>query len=228
MVCPYAKQIRGSIAFCQLIRKKVSTLRYPCKGNYKRCPIYLRYGARAAPPPRPRPEERPRAEAKPPEEAVKPTVREERPAPPIKAEEAKREPAPTAPPSTRSGGPGVLKPSEALCDSLVLAGLTVAAKPLGIARGKLEDVVENARQYLDKESFVFILGDIAGYRMRILFAGNHATYSFEKAGTPICGSEAEQILGKVRGEEFNGIYYRVKLEDVPLWRDSILKELGVS
>ncbi len=227
MVCPYAKQIRGSIAFCQLIRKKVSTLRYPCKGNYKRCPIYLRYGARAAAAPGPRPEERPRAEAKPPGEAVKPVEREERPTAPVKAEEAKREQVSTAPPA-RGGKPGVLRPSKALCDSLVLAGLTVAAKPLGIARGRLEDVVENARQYLDKESFVFILGDIAGYRMRILFAGNIATYSFEKAGMTICGGEAEKVLEKVRGEEFNGIYYKVKLEDVPLWKDSILEELGAS
>ncbi len=227
MVCPYAKQIRGSIAFCQLIRKKVSTLRYPCKGNYKRCPIYLRYGARAAAAPRPRPEEKPKAEAKPSVEAVKPAEREEKPIVPVRVEEAKPEPVPTTPPA-RGGGPSVLRPSEALCDSLVLAGLTVAAKPLGIARGRLEDVVENARQYLDKESFVFILGDIAGYRMRILFAGNHATYSFEKAGMPICGGEAEKVLEKVKGEEFNGIYYRVKLEDVPLWKDSILKELGVA
>jgi len=224
LVCPYAKQIRGSIAFCQLIRKKVSTLRHPCKGNYKRCPIYQRYGARAAPAPRPRPEEKPKA--KPPEEAVRPVTREERPVAPVRAEEAKREPVPT--PTPKSSGPSLLRPSKVLCDSLVLASLTVAAKPLGIARGKLEDIIKSAGQYLDKESFIFILGDIAGYRMRILFAGNHATYSFEKAGMPICGDEAGEVLEKVRGSEFNGIYYRVKLEDVPLWKDSILEELGVA
>ena len=48
MACPYAKYIKGAVAYCILLNKKVSTMRYPCKGNYRRCPVYIRRGQRQA------------------------------------------------------------------------------------------------------------------------------------------------------------------------------------
>ncbi len=218
MVCPYAKQIRGSIAICTLINRKVSTLRYPCKGNYRRCPIYLRYAARTVEAPR-------RVER---EEIVKPGER----APPARVERVEEKPPTISPGGEARPIPtrerGVFRPSESLCDSLILASLTVASKPIGIARGKISDLVERAREHVREESIVFILGDIGGYRMRLLYMGTLATYSFEKEGRAFCGEEAEKIFNSVKDEEFDGIYYTVKLSDIPLWRESILKELGKS
>jgi hypothetical protein len=197
----------------------VSTLRYPCKGNYRRCPIYQRYAA-ARPPATPL-----EIEEKPPQPpAPKPAPVEEK----TREEERREAPRPETPVAPAQRGARLFRPSKSLCDSLVLASLTVAAQPLGIARGKLEDVLESARQYLEEGSLIFILGDIDGYRMRVLFAGNFATYSFERGGTPICGDEAENIFEEVKDSVFDGIYYKVKLSDIPLWKDAILEELGIS
>ncbi len=40
MVCPYAKSIKGVIVECAAAGRKVSALRYPCRGRYQNCPIY--------------------------------------------------------------------------------------------------------------------------------------------------------------------------------------------
>lgn len=39
-LCPYAKGVKGTIVHCELAGRKVSSLKYPCKGRYQACPIY--------------------------------------------------------------------------------------------------------------------------------------------------------------------------------------------
>ncbi len=231
MACPYAKYIKGAVAFCTLLNKKVSTMRYPCKGNYRRCPVYLRRGQRQAPPARPREEAAPQPPARPAPETPQQPAQQARPPEPARVEEPAPAPAPRPAQSPGSVGaarpPSALRPSEALCDSLVLASLLAASEGVGKYVGPLIDLFPEAGKYTGGEGFVFAVGRVAGYSIRILYAGRVATYAFEKDLQPICGDEAEALLKKLLNEKVDAIVYRVDWDRVPLWRDRIKEELEV-
>ncbi len=214
MACPYAKYIKGTIAYCTLLDKKVSTLRYPCKGNYRRCPIYVRRAGRA---PRPRQEQAARREA----EAQ---AREA----PSRASQQAPAPAPAPRPAPAAAAPGEVRPSEALCDSLVLASLIAGSRALATYRGPLSGLLAEASRHVGEGGFLFIVGRVAGYQVRLLYAGKTATYAFEKDLQPVCGDDARGLWERLRGENVDAVIYSVEWERVPLWREQIARELGVS
>jgi len=209
VACPYAKKIRGTVAFCSIINKKVSTLRYPCRGNYKRCPIYVRYRARAAAPSAAPAEETPQAQ----------------PAQPSQAP-AKRTPAPAAPTPAPAGGPSV-KPSKSLCDSLILAALITSARATDRFTGPLRDAV---RVLADKtrgnNKLLFFVGQVGGMSVRMLAHKGVVVYAFERGGSPLCESSAAEAFEQNSEARVDGILYEIKWEDIPLWRDSIIKEFS--
>ncbi len=231
MACPYAEQIKGTIAKCSLLNKKVSTMRYPCKGNYRRCPVYIRRGGQREVPkpveattpkqeshPTPTPLPTPRVEKT---EAPAPRVDKQ----PLKVERPSEEPVEMIKPKET---PTVsFKPSKSLCDSLILASLTVSSKAEGIYRGPLNGLLDQLRNHLADDTILLVVGDYDEYKMRLLFKGKTARYSLEKGGQPICGDEAEKLLEKLGLEKkLDGVIYSVKLSDIPLWKDQILKELS--
>ena len=221
VACPYAKSIRGTVSHCSLVNKKVSTLRYPCKGNYRRCPIYIRYGARAA-----RPAARPRQQAQPRREQVEAQSRQAA-APQPAAQAAPSVNVREAPPAPRgTTARGELRPSEALCDSLILASLTVAGRSIGVYRGPLEGLVRELEGKYERGKFVFVVGTVGGYKFRALYAGGVVTYSFAREA-PICGQDAEKLLGQLRGEYLDAVLYEIDWNNIPLWRDRIASEIGM-
>ena len=227
MACPYAKYIKGTIAYCTLLNKKVSTLRYPCKGNYRRCPIYVRRARRQREAPR-QEQAQPQVEAR---QAQQPAT------PPSPQAEAPRlEPAKPAPqpasPQAQPGAvrvPSAVEPSEALCDSLVLASLIAASNAVATYRGPLRNLIIEASKYLGGEGFLFIVGRLqGGLNVRMLYAGRIATFAFERQLQPVCGEEAVHLLSQLAGEQVDAVIYRVDWNSIPLWKDRIAKELGVS
>ena len=196
MACPYAKNIKGTIAYCELIRKKVSTLRFPCKGNYKRCPIYARYTARRHEAPAPQP----RVEA-----PAKKTVEAE-------AQPVKR---------------GIkIKPSEALCDSLILAALLTSGSASETFRGTLNDLIKWLESEKgESESLNFLVGTIDSYSFRGLYRKMTLTYMFEKSGKPYCGDEASELFDKLKDSTLDIMIYTIEWESIPLWKETIIKEL---
>jgi len=233
VACPHAKQIRGTIAYCALLNRKVSTLRYPCKGNYRRCPVYVRHAARARPAVEAS-EHQLQAPAKPATEQVKP-VEEHAPTrqpEPAASSPPRAEPAPQrAPAPPAEGGPRVVEPSEALCDSLVLAGLIAVSRRLGTYRGPLRGLLAEASRYLQGEGFLFIVANFTGrprLQAKLLYAGDKATYAFEQNYSSICGEEARRLFGDLADEEVDAIIYLVRWEEVPLHRDRVAEELGIA
>lgn len=231
MACPYAEQIKGTIAKCSLLNKKVSTMRYPCKGNYRRCPVYIRRGVQRELP-KPVEETTPKQEA-PPTPAPPPTPRvkkPEAPAPrvekqPVKVERPSEKPVEMVKP--KPAPVESFKPSKALCDSLILASLTVSSKAEGIYRGPLNDLLDQLRSHLSDDTILLVVGDYDEYKIRLLFKGKSARYSLEKGGQPICGDEARELLEKLGLEKkLDGVIYSVKLSDIPLWKEQILEELS--
>lgn len=220
MACPYAEQIKGTIAKCTLLNRKVSTMRYPCKGNFRRCPVYIRRGVQREAPIEtaqvPRVEEK--VEERAPSTGEK-QARLETPTPRISDRTKPREAEETD--ITKQ-----FEPSKSLCDSLVLASLTVTAEAKGIYKGVLRQLPEKLKEYLSPDVIVLVVGDYNGYRMRVLFKGRKVRYSLEKGGEPLCGDRARSILNELGlGGRLEGVVYTVKLTDIPLWRDQITGEL---
>ncbi len=196
MTCPYAKNIKGTIAYCDLLKKKVSTLRFPCKGNYKRCPIYARYTAR----------------------------KRAAPAPPIAEESVITERKPEA--KVEKKAKLLLKPSDALCDSLILASLLTSGKAEDRFRGTLSELVDKLeKEKLESDQLYFIIGTIESYSFRAVFRNKTLTYMFEKSGATICGDEAKALFAELKNTIVDAIVYVIKLEEIPLWKETILKEL---
>ncbi len=230
MACPYAKYIKGTIAYCTLLNKKVSTLRYPCKGNYRRCPIYVRRARRQREAPR-QEQAQPQVEARQAQQPATP--------PSPQAEAPRAEPVqPASQPSTPASSqvqpgavrvPSAVEPSEALCDSLVLASLIAASNAVATYRGPLRNLIIEASKYLGGEGFLFIVGRLqGGLNVRMLYAGRIATFAFERQLQPVCGEEAVHLLSQLAGEQVDAVIYRVDWNSIPLWKDRIAKELGVS
>ncbi len=221
MACPYAKKIRGTIAYCSLINKKVSTLRYPCKGNYKRCPIYIRYRARAAPaapreqaPPQP-PPQAPPAPAKTP------------PAPTAPARPPAPQPSRPQPQPAPSRGAVTVKPSKSLCDSLILAALITTARALdryaGDTKGLVEELISRTQ---GKSLLLFFIGQSDGVSIRMLAHAGRVVYAFERGGSPVCGNDAEALYREVLTRRVDGIIYEIRWEDIPLWRETVQSEFS--
>lgn len=252
MVCPYAEWVKGTVAKCMLLNKKVSILRYPCKGNYRRCPVYIRRAPRREAEAQPaQPTETaeitvekpiPPARVQRQQGPEKATVQEEKPVAPAvgRGEPRSVERPPVAEEKTgeavkhvgegherRAGG--VFKGSKVLCDSLVLASLTVSSHAETIYRGPLSGLKAELDKHVSSESIVFFVGDYGDYKLRILYNGHTMRFSLEKAGRTLCGEEAEKLIQELGSEsiiDIDGVIYTVKLSDIPLWRDQILEELS--
>ncbi len=217
MACPYAKNIRGTVAYCSLLGKKVSTLRFPCKGNYKRCPIYIRYSGRQR-----APERRAKPQTPPPETVQTPQPRKETPAqaPQIEASTA-RTVAEERPAST-----GNIKPSEVLCDSLILAALLASGTLVDRYNGDFAGLLSTLNAKHAGGELIFIVGHLGSYSLRALYRSGKLVYAFESNGVTICGADAEKLLEDNINMPLDAILYKVEWENIPLWRDTIVKELS--
>ena len=243
MVCPYAKNIRGLVVYCEAARKKVSSLRYPCKGDYKKCPIYRRAqraarreekrAAKPEKPAPPRPVEAPvpREEKLPaPTPAPQPPAPGPAPASPVPAVAGAPTAGEEAPVASTSGGvvavaaappeeTSIVGSGRAACDSLVAAELLIVAQYLRARTGPLRSLVEEIAGDSGKEGggvVLFFTGDVKGVgRVRgVAYGGRVTSFYFEKAGERYCGREAwEKAVGEAEAATIR--IYRVELDRVP-------------
>ncbi len=221
MPCPYAKEIRGTTAYCTLLKKKVSTLRFPCKGNYKRCPVYIRYGGRARVAPAPRREEKTRPAPK--QTLPQPTT----PPAPQQAQTpvtTQTPPQPASLPAPSPAGANIV-PSEALCDSLILAALLTSGRAVETYRGPLRGLLDYLNKKVPSDKLIFVIGPVGEHSFRGLYFNGKLSFAFEKSGTPVCGAEAERVLKEHGDDSIDAIIYEVAWEMIPLWKDLIMKEL---
>ncbi|MCE4599662.1 MAG: hypothetical protein F7C81_05635 [Desulfurococcales archaeon] len=231
MPCPYAQDVRGAVAYCQLARRKVSTLRFPCKGNYRVCPIYVRlahiaqagesYQRREQPPARPA--QRQVAQETPQQQPAQARVeRVEQPRPPEieKPREKVEEEAP--PKKTVEWGSG-----EAICDSLILALLISAASTLDVYRGDYQGLVNKLLELdTDPQSFLLLVGTLNGATVRATYK-DYKVFSImaEVEGETLCGGKALEELGSVKERKFDLVIYRVRWDALGGWKEYLLKEL---
>ncbi len=227
MACPYAKSIRGLVVYCAAINKKVSSLRYPCKGDYTRCPIYRRAIRAKA-----------RAEAtRKPEKAEKPVVVVERAEAAPRAEQpvAPAGPATAAPvaaatENTASTGTGagpveaeetegvVVGDGRAACDSLVVAELLISSQYIRAKNGSPKEIIEEVVvESREAENPLFFTGDIRGVgRLRgLAFKGRVTSLYLEKAGEKHCGGDAWSEIVSATGSRAVVRIYVVEPDKLP-------------
>lgn len=250
MACPHAKTIKGAVAYCNVVKKKVSTLKFPCKGDYRRCPIYVR--ARQQIEVEREPTQETRQQAKPQEPATKPAEE------PLKPAEARKEET-TGPPQPAAAKyapiaeqaskpketvekpieekPTVEKPAAkpariiwqpggALCDSMVIALLLVSSKSIGTYKGGYDGLEEMLKGMETNGIFYYIAGDVDSLRVRFTYANMKVFgLSVEKDGRLICGDEALQILQPIEKRKFDVVIYSVSWDDVGPVVDKLRKHL---
>ncbi len=250
MACPHAKTIKGAVAYCNVVKKKVSTLKFPCKGDYRRCPIYVR--ARQQIEVERELTQETRQQTKPPEPATKPAETQPKPSE-AKEEETIGPPQPAAAQSApiaeqaseaqeTVGKPVeekpaiekstvkptriVWQPGGALCDSMVIALLLVSSKSVGTYKGGYEGLEEMLKGMETNGVFYYIAGDVDSLRVRFTYANMKVFgLSVEKDGRLICGDEALQILQPIEKRRFDVVIYSVSWDDVGPVVDKLRKHL---
>ncbi len=223
MVCPHAQDIRGAVAYCRLARRKVSTLRFPCKGNYRACPIYVRL-AHIAPPREfqvQEQEEAPRPGAAP--QPAEPTATQPQ-TQPTTVEQARPKEAAEERPAKREVEWGS---GEAICDSLILALLISAASTLDIYRGDHQGLTKRLAELdTDPQSFLLLVGSLNGVTLRAAYK-DYKVFSImtEVGGETLCGGRALEKLKPIEKKSFDLVIYRVKWDSLGAWREYLAKEL---
>ncbi len=189
MVCPHAGQQRGTIIYCNLARRKVSSLRYPCKGNFQLCPIYRAHVR----------EVQVRREAR---------VEVETPQPMAAREDATLVEAREAQPVTESVE-RIKATGSALRDTFVGAQLVLRSEPIGRLRVRFEDLPQVLHSLVG-DGLAFISGGNNEYRFRCLYA-NGVVFSIvaEGRGVLLTGSDA---IKELRGREFEVRVYKFTLD----------------
>ncbi|MCE4605022.1 MAG: hypothetical protein F7C08_00585 [Desulfurococcales archaeon] len=221
MVCPYATNVKGAVAYCTIINKKVSTLKYPCKGNYKRCSIYAR-----------RPVKKPAKEIQKPKVEAPPVPAEPRQeeTKPIIAEPPKVEPKePVAPVQQRrevSTTKIQWRPGKAICDSLLLAVLVSVAEAVGVVRGSYRDLEGKLLSLHTNGSFIFIVGRVDKTRVRMVYSSGYVfSMMAEQDGNTICGQDALKQLEPITDRILDLVLYSVSWSSLDKWGDELKKDL---
>ena len=251
MACPHAKTIKGAVAYCSIIKKKVSTLKFPCKGDYRRCPIYVRAKPQVEAAQESKPVEPPKAEKR--EEAPKPVKHASQPAP-VKAEEKSVEareeetpkPASTAPtskepakvkqeskpekppekPVAKGSSRIAWQPGGALCDSMVIALLLVSSKSVGTYKGGYDGLEDMLKKMESNGVFYYIAGDVDNWRVRFTYANMKVFgLSVEKNGQLICGDEALKLIQPLEEKNFDVVIYSVSWDDLGPAAEKLRKSL---
>ncbi len=246
MVCPYAKNIRGAVAYCELLGGKVSTLKYPCKGRYQRCPIYrARAPRQAAREEAFRPvEEAPRASqeagAAKPAEPVKATGEaaevsakeaagaragvEEGPQRSAEVEaaaekEAREETIKEEAVVAGSGAWRAEKLVDQVCDTLVQASMVAFAESNRFFSGNLEELLALSSDYLDK--VIYFNGKSGNAELRV------ALYRGLVVGVEYVGPEGDRSCGESAIKHINpslnvtGMIYIVSLSALPALEEAL-------
>ncbi len=220
MVCPYASRIKGAVAYCTILNKKVSTLRYPCKGNYKRCPIYAR---------RPVKIEKE-------EKVATPSIAEEKPVA-IPAQPRQQPTIETVPETSKAVAkeesiperPQLrikLYPGGNICDSILLALLVSVAEAIGVFKGKYNELEEKLLSIGTNGAFVFAAGKADEYRIRFAYSRNTIfSIMVEVDGTQKCGNEAIEIITPLDRKDFDLVLYSVSWNDLGSWGNELKKDL---
>ena len=244
MACPHAKTIKGAVAYCNVVKKKVSTLKFPCKGDYRRCPIYVRAQQVEA---ERKPAQEARHEAKQ-AETTKPVEAPLKPAEVIKEGGAAGPPQPVITQPTPKVEPAsriqetiekpveekpatkptriVWQPGGALCDSMVIALLLVSSKSIGTYKGEYDGLEEMLKGMETNGVFYYIAGDVDSLRVRFTYANMKVFgLSVEKDGRLICGDEALQVLQPIEKRKFDVVIYSVSWDDVGPVMDKLRKHL---
>ena len=236
MACPYARDIRGAVAYCSLLGRKVSTLRYPCKGRYQRCPVYRARAPREAveaiqPPPPPKaPEEKPTAEEARPVEARREEASEiqapsesvvEAPAAEAPGEEARPVEAEAVEEERRWRAETLV---EQACDALVQASLVAFAEANNAFSGTLEDLLRLSTDYEGK--VVYFRGRFGEREVGLLvyqgvLIGAH---SAEPGGGTACGEKAAEGLNL--SATLSGMVYITSLTALPALQEAIKTLIG--
>ncbi len=240
-LCPYAKGVKGTIVYCELAGRKVSSLKYPCKGRYQACPIYRaragRRTARRVAEEKPQPAER--VEEARPSAAEERPVEAEAPAPTSRAEESLPEapsPPPPAPvaaePSVRESPPSAeavkaftVKPGRAVCDPLFQANVILNAEESRDFQGTLQEIAALSRG--KKDVIVYFAGTVtaSGGQIRLVaYDGVVASVQVEpsRGEPPKCGAEA---LDYVKPDiVVSGVLYIASLSSLGMYGDQVKRE----
>lgn len=232
-LCPYAREVKGTIVVCGLLRRKVSSLKYPCKGKYQACPIYRARAPRLAAAPTRQAEEKPSqaGEASPPQESRVEERAEEAPVPQEGVAEQPRataapeeaRPASGAAPGER--GAAILKGSGIVCEALFQANILINAVSSEDFRGRIEEV---ARRSSAEENIVYYLAgnvDATGDRIRfVAFRGQILGVELETSEGKLCGEDAAQ---RVKPDtEVRGLLYKVDIDSLGGYREQVLEAWG--
>ena len=233
MACPYARDIRGAVAYCSLLGRKVSTLRYPCKGRYQRCPVYRARAPREAveaiqPPTPPKPtEEKPVAEEARPVEAEAPEAQApseatvEAPVAETPREEVQPREAEAAEEARRWRVESLV---EQACDALVQASLVAFAEANNVFSGSLEELLTLSTDYEGR--VVYFRGRVGEKEVGLLvyrgiLIGAHST---EPGGGIACGEKAAEGLGL--STMLTGMVYITSLTALPALQEAVKALLG--
>lgn len=222
MVCPYATNVKGAVAYCTIINKKVSTLKYPCKGNYKRCSIYARRPVKKAGK-EPQKPKAPKAEAP----QVQTEKRQEEPKPiPV---EPKIEARPTLTPVQQRKEASVKikwRPGKAICDSLLLAVLVSMAEAVGVVKGTYRDLEGKLLSLHTNGSFIFIVGRVDKIRVRMVYSSGYVfSMMAEQDGNTICGQDALKLIEPITEKILDLVLYSVSWSSLDKWGDELKKDL---
>ena len=214
--------MKGVVAYCNIARKKVSMLKYPCRGNYKRCPIYIRRPISAVE----RREEKPKIEEV---RQAKPVLREEKPtviqqSKPVERAEIK--------PSIGRESVEVVeakitwRPGDALCDSLLMAFMVTIAETIGVIRGDYNMVEEKLISIPTDGSFILAVGRVDNSRVRFTYS-NKIIFSMmvEKDGVQECGKKALEYIKPVSDKIYDLVLYNISWNSLGGWANQLKKDL---
>jgi len=243
-LCPHAKRVKGTIVYCELAGRKVSSLKYPCKGRYQACPIYrARAGrrparreeveerpqpvgrvesveevARAAPEPEPVEAE---AVAAPREEEAPPAAP---PAAPVAGEAAVRE----SPPNSEAVTAFPVKPGRSVCDPLFQANVILKAEESRDFRGTFQEIAALSRGR--EGTLIYFAGTITdvGAQVRLVaFNGVIVSVQVEpgRGETAKCGEEALEYVKP--DAVVSGVLYFVSLQALEAYAERIREEASL-
>ncbi len=239
MACPHAKTIKGAVAYCGIVKKKVSTLKFPCKGDYRRCPIYVRAKPQVGTAEESEPSQPPKAEKR--EEAPKPIGQtaktasarteekgvephEEAPKPesivadlgkPVESDHEQKTEKPIEKPAVMETSRIIWQPGGALCDSMVIALLLVSSKSIGTYRGGYDGLEDLLKKMETNGVFYYVAGDVDSWRVRFTYANMKVFgLSVEKDGQLICGDEALRLIQPLEEKNFDVVIYSVSWDDL--------------
>ncbi len=217
MACPYAANIKGAVAYCKILNKKVSTLKYPCKGNYKRCPVYIRRPIEI------KPVQKIQEEVKPEESIEKPVIEEKPKVTPV----VQKPVAQPTPSEVKTVNRNIKwKPGKAICDTLLLTLLVTVSETIGIVKGSYRDLEEKLLEVGTNGSFVFIVGNIDAFKVKFTYSSKLVfSLMAERDGNQLCGEDALKEIEPLEKRRFDLVLYSVSWSSLGEWGSMLRKDL---